>query len=250
MQTAVNSALMGTTVQVDLNDIYGKPTETNVTFNLYKAGTKEKLYSYTHTLNQNRLPDTLVINDKVLYDIEVFSTPVVRASNIKIIPHKHNVIEVDAPRGELMVRLINPLRSYYVPIRVYVKGDDQTLNVQQVGEKDMYIVGSYEIEILTLPRSRQTVEIKQDQVTTVSVPSPGEFVYTTGNALSAQVFLLDKDGGMEWVCNLSSSEMNGSISLQPGEYVVVYRALMSMNTLHTQRKEFRIVSNKTTTLNL
>lgn len=250
MKTAVNAALLGTTVQVNLNNINGKPLETNVSFNLYKAGTKQIVHSYTHTFNKNRLPDTLIIDDKILYDIEVFSTPVVSASNIKLIPNKHNIIEVDAPRGSLQVRLINPIRSHAIQTRIYQKKDEKTLNVQQLDEVDLYIVGSYEIEILTLPRIYRTVEIKQSSLNTVSIPAPGQFNYSSGNRISGQLFVLDKDGNMEWVTNLSETALTGSYNLQPGEYLVVYRSLLSMNTLHTTRKKFRIVSNRTTTLNL
>lgn len=250
MKTAVNAALLGTTVQVNLNNIHGKPLETNVTFNLYKAGTKQVVYTYTHTLNKNRLPDTLVIDDKTLYDIEVFSTPVVGAKNIKLIPNKHNIIEVDAPRGSLQVRLINSLRSHHIQTRIYRKDDPKTLNVQQLDEIDLYIVGSYELEIMTLPRIYKSIEIKQSNLNTIHIPAPGQFNYSTGNRISGQIFVLDKDGNMEWVTNLSESAMSGTYNLQPGEYMVVYRSLLSMNTLHTNRKKFRIVSNRTTTLNL
>jgi Ca-activated chloride channel family protein len=250
MRTAVNSALSGTTVQVNLNNVNGKPLETNVSFNLYKAGTKTIVYSFVHTMNKNRLPDTLIIDDKILYDIEVFSTPVVSAQNIKIIPNRHNIIEVDAPRGSLQVKLINPMRSYSIPTRIYKTSDQKTLNVQQIDETDMYIVGTYEIEIMTLPRIFRTVEIKQSYTQVIHIPTPGQLSYKTGNRIIGQIFVLNKDGSMEWVTNLSDSALSGSYNLQPGEYVIVYRSFHSMNTLHTTKKKFIIVSNKTTTLNL
>jgi Ca-activated chloride channel family protein len=250
MQTVVNAALLATTVQVNLNNIYGKPIETNVSFNLYKAGTKQIVFTYTHTLNRNRLPDTLIIDDKTKYDIEVFTTPVVRASNITLKPKTHNIIEVDAPRGSLQIRLINPTRSYDILTRVYRREDNQTLNVQRLDETDLYIVGNYEIEILTLPRIYKSVEIKQSSLNTVHIPAPGQLKYSSGNRISGQIFVLDKEGNMEWVTNLSDSALSGTYYLQPGEYLLVYRSLLSMNTLHTTRKRFRIVSNKTTTLNL
>ncbi len=250
MRAAVNSALSGTTVQVNLNNINGKPLETNVSFNLYKAGTKTIVYTFVHTMNKNRLPDTLIIDDKTVYDIEVFSTPIVSAQNIKITPNKHNIIEVDAPRGSLQVKLINPLRSYAIPTRIYRVEDQRTLNVQQLDEVDLYIVGTYEIEIMTLPRIYRTVEIKQSFVQTINIPTPGQFSYKTGNRIVGQIFVLNRDGTMEWLTNLSDSALSGNYFLQPGEYVVVYRSFHSMNTLHTTKKKFIIVSNKTTTLNL
>jgi len=250
MRTAVNSALSGTTVQVNLNNITGKPLESNVSFNMYKAGTKTIVYTFVHTMNKNRLPDTLIIDDKTVYDIEVFSTPVVTAKNIRIVPNIHNTIEIDAPRGSLQVKLINPLRSYAIPSRIYRVEDQRTLNVQQIDEVDMYIVGTYEIEIMTLPRIYKTVEVKQSFVQTINIPTPGQFEYKTGNRIIGQLFVINKDGSMEWVSNLSDAALSGSYYLQPGEYVVVYRSFHSMNTLHTTRKKFIIVSNKSTTLNL
>jgi Ca-activated chloride channel family protein len=233
-----------------LNNINGKPLETNVSFNLYKAGTKTIVYTFVHTLNKNRLPDTLIIDDKTLYDIEVFTTPVVGASNIKIIPNRHNIIDVDAPRGSLQVKLINPIRSYAIPTRIYRVEDQKTLNVQQIDEVDLYIVGTYEIEIMTLPRIHRTVEIKQSHTNIVNIPTPGQLSYKTGSRIVGQIFVLNRDGSMEWVTNLSETALSGSYNLQPGEYVVVYRSFHSMNTLHTTKKKFIIVSNKTTTLNL
>jgi Ca-activated chloride channel family protein len=250
MKTAVNSALLGTTVQVNLNNVNGKALETNVTFNLYKAGTKQIVYTYTHTLNKNRLPDTLIIDDKNLYDIEVFSTPIVKRFGIQLQPHKHNIIPVDAPRGSLQVRLINSIRSHAIPTRIYRKEDSKTLNVQQLDEVDLYIVGNYELEIMTLPRTYKSIEIKQSQLNTVHIPSPGQLNFLSGYRITGQIFVYDEHGNMEWVTNLNESALSGDYNLQPGEYVVVYRSLLSMNTLHTTRKKFRITSNKTTTLNL
>lgn len=250
MKTAVNSALQGTTVQVNLNDIHGVPKETDVSFNLYKAGTAEILYTYVHTLNKNKLPDTLIIEEKTKYDIEVFTTPVVVAKNIALTPNTHNVIPVDAPQGQLQIRLSGNRRSYDISTRVYHKDTPTTLNVQVIDEVDKYIVGSYEIEILTLPRIYQTIDIRQSKTEVITIPSPGQFYYKTRSKISGQLFVLSKDGQMKWLANLSNDKLSGMYHLQPGDYVVVYRNLLSMNTLHTNQKKFRITSNQSTTLNL
>jgi Ca-activated chloride channel family protein len=250
MKTAVNSALQGTTVQVNLNDIQGQPTETNVSFNLYKSGTKEIVYTFVHTLNKNKLPDTLIIDEKTKYDIEVFTTPLVKAKNIVLTSKIHNVISVDAPQGWLQIRLSGNRRIYNIPTRIYQKDNPVTLNVQALDEVDKYIVGSYEIEIMTLPRIYQTVDIRQSKTEVVSIPTPGQFYYKTHSRISGQLFALNKEGQMEWLANLSNDKLNDMYNLQPGDYVVVYRNLLSMNTLHTNQKKFRIVSNQSTTLKL
>jgi Ca-activated chloride channel family protein len=249
LTTVLNSALIATTVQVNLNDIYGKPMETNVTFNLYKSGTKTPLYSYTHTLNKFKLPDTLVINDKIQYDIEVFTTPVVRKSGITIKRNQHNIIEVDAPRGSLLVRFSNALREYPVQTRVMQHGKPKTLNIQEMNQLDMYIVGKYDLEILTLPRIYKTVDINQSSKETVNIPAPGIFNYKSSTKISGQLFVINDKNEMEWVANLDTETSSGSWNLQPGNYRIVYRPFNAMNTLHTDKKDFRILSNKTTSLN-
>jgi Ca-activated chloride channel family protein len=223
--------------------------ETNVTFNLYKSGTKIPLYSYTHTLNKFKLPDTLVINDKIQYDIEVFTTPVVRKSGITIKRNQHNIIEVDAPRGSLLVRFSNALREYPVQTRVMQHGKPKTLNIQEMNQLDMYIVGKYDLEILTLPRIYKTVDINQSSKETVNIPAPGVFNYKSSAKISGQLFVINDKNEMEWVANLDTETSSGSWNLQPGNYRIVYRPFNAMNTLHTDKKDFRILSNKTTSLN-
>ena len=49
LHNVVNKALVNTTVQINLNNISKEPKETNVTLFLYKAGTKELKYTFTHT---------------------------------------------------------------------------------------------------------------------------------------------------------------------------------------------------------
>ena len=46
LQTVLKKTLLNTTVQIDLNDITKKPTETNVTMFLYEAGTKNLKYTF------------------------------------------------------------------------------------------------------------------------------------------------------------------------------------------------------------
>ncbi|HNR85871.1 MAG TPA: VWA domain-containing protein, partial [Taishania sp.] len=65
LQNVVNKALVNTTVQINLNNINKEPKETDVTLFLYKAGTKELKYTFTHTLNRSGLPDTLVMDPAI-----------------------------------------------------------------------------------------------------------------------------------------------------------------------------------------
>ena len=48
LSTIINKALLNTTVQVNLNDLSQKPTETDVSMFIYQAGTDKLLQTLTH----------------------------------------------------------------------------------------------------------------------------------------------------------------------------------------------------------
>ena len=101
LTTIIEKILKNTTVQINLNDILKKPTETNVTLFLYEAGTQNLKYSYTHTLNRYNNPDTLVIDPSFKYDLIVNTLPKIEKKGISLVRNSHNIIQVDAPQGFL-----------------------------------------------------------------------------------------------------------------------------------------------------
>jgi hypothetical protein len=160
-----------------LNDINGKPVETDVTMFLYHAGTKNVKYTMVHTLNKLGNPDTLLIDPNFKYDLVVNTIPKVEKKNITIQKNIHNTIVVDAPQGYIKVRLLNATRGFTVESRIMQAGKPATLNVQQANVSDKYIVGKYDVEILTLPRIYTTIDVTQSATTTIDVPAPGTLNY-------------------------------------------------------------------------
>lgn len=250
LNNVVSKTLVNTTAQINLNDINGKPIETDVTMFLYEAGTKKIKYTFVHTLNRKGNPDTLVIDPTFKYDMLVNTIPKIEKKDINIQRNTHNTIVVNAPQGNLKMRLSNAQRAFTIETRVMEANKGQTLNVQQINTTDKYIVGKYDIEILTLPRTFMTVDISQSTTTTIDVIAPGMLTYKTSTPIAAQIFVSMPNGTWEWVCNIDPVLLTGNWNLQPGLYKVVYRQKQLRSTAYTFEKEFRIVSNKTTTLNL
>lgn len=246
----VYKSLNNCSTQINLNDINGKPVETDVTMFLYEEGTKNIKYTMVHTLNVKGNPDTLQINPGIKYDLLVNTIPKVEKKNITIYKNTHNTIVVDAPQGYLKVRMLNASRPYVIETRVMQSGKSTTLNVQQINETDKYIVGKYELEILTLPRSYATIDINQSVTTFIDIPAPGTFTYKTPWAIAAQIFVAGTSGTWEWVCNMDQNLLTANWILLPGNYKVVYRQKKLKSTEFTFEKEFKIISNKTTMLNL
>lgn len=250
LKNVVNKVLVNTTAQINLNNTSKEPKETDVTLFLYEAGTTNLKYTFTHTLNEVGLPDTLILDPAIKYDLVVNTLPKRELKNITLQRNTHNTIVVDAPQGYISIRLKNASKVYLIDSRVMEDSKHETINVQAMGSTDKYIVGKYDLEILTLPRTYVTVDVNQSSKTYVDILAPGFFSYSVANQITGQVFTINDNGSYTWVCNLSNSDLSGIWQLQPGQYKVVYRQKKEVKTIYTYEKEFRIYSNKTTSLNL
>jgi Ca-activated chloride channel family protein len=251
LQTVLKKALLNTTVQINLNDITKKPTETNVTMFLYEAGTKNLKYTFVHTINRYGNPDTLVISPDFKYDLIVNTIPLVEKKDISIQKHTHNTIKVDCPQGFIKVQCPTcSSGTKEILVRIMQENNPQTLNVQSLNSTVKYITGIYEIEVLTLPRSTQKVKVQQSKNELISITAPGTFDYTFASEYVAQVFLMKSDGNAEWVLNVDEKSKKGQWQLQPGSYKLVYRLKTQKSSSYTGEKTFKIDSNRTTTINL
>ncbi len=250
LSNIVSKVLTNTTVQINLNDSNKQPKETEVTMFLYEAGTKNLKYTFIHTINRFGNPDTLIIDPNLKYDLVVNTIPLLEKKNISIQKNTHNTIVVDAPQGYIKVRFINATKPYQIDARIMLKGNPTTLNVQKMNVSDKYITGKYDVEILTLPRTYTSVDVTQSSTSYIDIPAPGTLNCKSINTVIAQVFVLRDGGVIEWVCNLDEVSKSTLTQLQPGSYRVVYRQKNMRSSMYTLQKDFRINSNKTTTLNL
>lgn len=250
LNLVLTEAISQTTVQVDLLDITKKPTETDVNMTFYDSNTKQVKYNYLHTINHRGNPDTLVLSPNCNYDLVVHTIPPIEKKNIVIQKGKHNVIPVDAPQGYLKLELEGITSNYYPTTVVRKKGEMNTLTIQDFGKIEKYIVGKYDLEILTLPRIKlNDVEILQSTTNTIKVPTPGN-VYLTKVSKGYGSIFLDNGKKVTWVCNLNYNLQSEIIYLQPGIYKLEFRYEGAKETLQTIEKKFTIVSSITNTIKL
>lgn len=250
LKSVLTKVLINTTTQININNIEKKPKETDVTMFLYEAGTSKLLYTFTHTINRYGNPDTLVIDPSLKYDLVINTLPRIEKKDITLKKNTHNTIIVDGPQGYIQTRFTNSNRNYPVEVRVMQQGQHQTINVQEIDTKDKYLVGKYDVEILTLPRIYKTIEVFQSGTTNIDILAPGKLTYRAGSYVVAQIFTRNDEGKWDWVCNLNDAALTGYWSLQPGEYRLVYRQKSLHSSDFTFERNFRILSNKTTSLNL
>ena len=166
LEEAINS----TTVQVNLLDVDGEPLETNVNMSLYDSNSGKMKYNFIHTMNFKGIPDTLSIDPSVKYKIVVHTLPKVETDEIELIGGQHNIIPIETPQGSIQLKLSEgKMRTLYFMVRQ--EDECEVVNVQSFKDKVKYLVGTYDIEILTLPRIKMTVDIEQSKKSFIQIVS-------------------------------------------------------------------------------
>ena len=244
MKSVVSDALNSTTIQIDLNDVTGKATETNTTVFFYEAGTKKLKYTFMHTMNFEGNPDTIsIVDPKLKYDVVANTLPKVELKNVNIIKGRHNHIDLNTPQGAIGIKIKGKTTKKNIPIVVTQKGKCETLNVQNANEIQKYLVGNYEVEILTLPRIyEKDIKIEQSIYNYITIPGSGLMSYSAYKPIIGQIFIKKTSGEKVWVCDIGSEKSESQFHLQPGEYRIVYRNTNATSTDYTLIKDFQIIS--------
>ncbi len=242
LKVVISQAMNNTTVQVNLLDASGYPTETDVNMTFYDTFSKNIKYNFIHTLNYRGNPDTIPLDPAYKYDLTVYTLPSISKDSITIIPGKHNIIALDAPQGMLKLEMSGINEYNQLKCIVRQAGKMKTLYVQSFDEITRYITGDYDLEILTLPRIYvNNVNIKQSYTTKVFIPEPGiATIFLSGKGITS--IFLEENNQLKWVYNLSHNTTRESIVLQPGKYRIIFRGLNSKQVIYTKEKSFTITS--------
>lgn len=251
LNTVITHALSATTMQVNLLDINDKPLETNVNMTFYEHETGKMKYNLMHTLNNHGIPDTLIVNPLLTYDIVVNTLPPVRIDSITLETGRHLTVAVHAPQGYLNLKMgTNERIVKNLQAIVRQKGCPVTLNVQSFGDIKKYLCGSYDLEILTLPRLYiNDVVISQSTTTSIDIPLPGIAVIKKSVKGYGSLYI-ERNGTLEWVYDLRDSQLQETLVLQPGNYKVVFRSAQADKSMYTIDNDFTIYPGGTSNVNL
>ncbi len=244
LKVVISQALNNTTAQVNLLDEQFQAKETNVPLTFSDSNSGKVLYQFIHTINKFGNPDTLPIDPSYTYDIKAHTLPPVYAEFQPIIPGEHTTIELETPQGTLDLSMIG--RNSYKDLKCLVRqsGREELVNVQDFNSTERYLTGTYDLEILTLPRTKiPGVKVKGGQVTPVAIPTPGTLnliLPSSGYGCIQRVY------GQEvvWVSSLDTRDTQQQFILQPGNYKVVYRSRNSKQAIYTLEQDFSIHSEE------
>lgn len=250
LNVVVSQALNNTTVQVNLLDIYYKPSETNVNMSFYDAYTGRLMYNFMHTINDRGYPDTVAVDPSLKYNIVVHTVPEVTREGVELNPGKHNIIGIDAPQGYL--KLVCGGITNYPKLQAVLRKSSEmkTLTLHDFNTQRKYIVGKYDLEILSLPRIyMKDVMVNQNTITTVSIPQPGKLTINAYNDVWGAIYQMNGNK-IELVTEVDLTTKQQNLIIQPGTYKIIYRPKNMNRTAYTFEKEFKIGSGYSTIVNL
>ena len=241
LSVVISQALNNTTMQVNLLDIYNNPTETNVNMTFYDSFGNIR-YNFIHTINSHGNPDTLTVDTLSTYRIVVHTTPSVSKDSVTLTPGKHTIVGIDAPQGYLYLKSEGMPEYKKLQAIVRKHSDMKTLTVQDFNVTEKFIVGKYDLEILTLPRIYlPDVDISQSKTTTIQIPAPGIITFVANGPGYGSIYIEEKNE-LKLIYTLDESTSKESIVMQPGNYSIVFRPKNSRESIYTIEKKFNITT--------
>ncbi len=240
-----------TSAQVNLLDSKLLPTETNVNTTFYNVKTGNYHYNYIHTLNKKGNPDTLYLDDLPTYKVVAHTIPPTESKEIKLSQGKHTVIAIDAPQGYVELKRPQGVYNFNEKIKAIVRQSNtsmKTLTVHQMNSTEKYIIGNYDFEILTLPRTyMNAVTVSQSQTKVLEIANAGMLIVKALD--NGDGCILKDNVKLDWVCNLNTTT-NQTYYLQPGNYRIEWRAKTLKGSIYTIEKKFTIKSDLETKVEL
>lgn len=245
----IRKTVSGTTVQISLLDKNNQPRETDVGISIYDSQSNEIIKNFVHTLNVFGKPDTLALSPERSYDITVHTIPEVRLKKAEITAGIHNDIRISSPQGSLNVIQNDGLEHQGLKYIVRKHGESQTLHVGEMFEPENYIIGKYDLEILTLPSiEKQGIEIRQSQSNLIRIERPG----------MANIFFPAKGyAGLYLISNNKvrlikrlNMKNRANLRLQPGRYMIVYRPQKTYSVISSIERQFIMRSGQSINVNL
>jgi len=249
LNKAIEASFAKTTVSVELLDSRNQPTETNVNVTFVNTFTGVPMYDFVHYLNRNGQPDSVQVDPVLDYDVVVNTLPPVVRRSVALSPGKHNTIAIPVPQGNIVIRQEGRKDNSLEAI-VREKDKMEILNTQRSNESIRYLTGMYEVETLTLPRRKFSIEVAPNKTQNIYLESPGIVNVNTIAPGYGSLYELNGNGTQQWVCNLDDMKSKFALTLLPGKYKIAFRVKNASGSKFTGSKTFTLKSGETLTVNV
>ncbi len=244
LKNVLNTILSGSTSQINLLDENGKATESNMPISVYDQSAGILRYQFIHTLNARGNPDTLQLDPVNVYDMLVHTNPPISKKNISIIPNQHNIINIPAAQGDLIIQTDG--LSTYKDLSCLISSTENPSwsDAININQKKKYLTGYYNVDIFCLPAIHiSNIKIQQSETTNIKIPAPGLLTVLNTNAVPVLGSIyVERGQELEWVCDINGNTVTETIALQPGSYQLAYKSKGSKRSMSTKTERFQISS--------
>jgi len=246
LDVILTQALDNTTAQIDLLDAQNESTVSDLPILLRNASSKLIDRSIIHTMNYLGNPDTLKVDPIISYEGTVYSIPSVQIAATEMKAGKHNRIQTDVVQGALNLKMPGLNYSQKAPIAIIRKANStEIIHVQNFNTSVNYLVGDYEVDVLTTPRKKFKIHISSDKPEDIVLQPYGEVTVQLKYEGYGALFSIEGEQ-WQWVTNLDGSQTRISFSLQPGTYKVVYRPRSARQTTYSKTNTFTVAPGSST----
>ncbi len=245
----VQHSLQSVQVRVDLLDIKNKATETNVNVSFVNSLTGQTEYDFIHYIKDGK-SETVEIDPVITYDIIVSTTPQVIKKNVRFPKKGLNIVKIKTPQGVLQVSQARNQQYKQILGIIRLAGKKNIIHHFILGEKVSLLVGKYDVEIMTIPRTYKRVTITQSTTSKIQIAQPGLINIPDTFVGYGSIYKINKNGEDEWVMNLPKKSIFMSSAMQPGNYKVVVRSSRAIGIEYTISKKFTIKSGISTRVKL
>ncbi|UII25680.1 VWA domain-containing protein [Fulvivirga maritima] len=252
LNKAITTSLVKTSASVELLDINQQPKETNVNVTFVNSFTGEPAFDFVHYLDTRGKPDSVQLDPVLTYDVVVNTLPPAIKRNVNLVPGQHNVIQVKAPQGALKITQ-DGAAYYHHGVRAIIteRGKSKMINIHDINTQQNYLVGTYDVEVLTTPRRKfNNVSISQSNTTALNLPSPGILNIVNNAAGYGSIYEVDENGIQHWVYDLDHDQSKISVPLQPGNYKIVFRVDRAPGSKYTSIKEVTVQEGRSAVVKL
>jgi len=251
LDKVLQQSLATTTVSIELLDENRQPTETNVNVTFYNNVTRTPIYNFIHYRDARGRPDSVMLDAVLSYDVVVNTIPPVIKRNVTFEGGTHNTLSIQSPQGSLQL-LQRGHTEYEQGVQALIRksGQQEVINLQAVGDTEKYLLGTYDIEVLTLPKTYfKNVSIRQSETNALNIPGPGVLNVNLRAEGHGSLYKMHDNGFQEWIHDLDAKQTRFTLAMQPGRYKLVFRADRSFGSKYTEVKEFDIQTGATVSVN-
>lgn len=254
LYNSLSKAITYTSLQINLLNHKNEPTQTDKVMFFYNKKDKKPKYVYYHKKDEKGVSDTLYVVPDT-YKVVVKTIPETTSAYFTLDAAKHNIVNIKAPTGDLKIDLVDKdggIHNMVNPLKYVIKKQNEQRYLHQalLDEKLSYVVGAYDIDILTLPPIQLIDQkIEGDILKQIKIPAPGKLNIRTILPIHGAVFVKNVDSLIN-IYSLKPKTTQEILDLQPGEYELVYRLSSERKMIKTKTVLFTIKSLETTTLDL